>query len=140
MPSTIRLGDAELLTAVRRRSGPKRWIETYRSLDNGLNWKLDTKPAPYLGAGNPPSMIRLKDGRVCLTYGHRAAPFGIQARLSDDGGRTWEDTIMLRDDGGGRDVGYPRSTQRSDGKVVTVYYIHDTPKGDRYIGATIWEP
>jgi hypothetical protein len=140
MPSTVRLGDSELLTAVRRRSGPKRWIETYRSLDDGRSWRLDTVPAPNLGEGNPPSMIRLADGRVCLTYGYRAAPFGIRARLSRDGGRTWGEEIILRDDGGGRDVGYPRSVQRPDGKVVTVYYIHDTPPGNRYIAATIWDP
>ena len=140
MPSTIRLGDNELLTAVRRRSGPRRWIEIYRSLDNGASWRLDTRPAPYVGEGNPPSMIRLVDGRVCLTYGYRAAPFGIRARLSDNGGRTWQPEIVLRGDGAGRDVGYPRSVQRPDGKVVTVYYIHDAVKSERYIAATIWSP
>jgi hypothetical protein len=47
----------------------------------------------------------------------------------------------LRDDGGGRDVGYPRSVQRKDGKVVTVYYIWDKKSGpERYIAATIWDP
>ncbi len=30
-------------------------------------------------------MIKLRDGRLCLTYGYRAAPFGIRARLSEDG-------------------------------------------------------
>ena len=140
MPSTIRIGAEELLTAVRRRSGPLRWIETYRSLDNGRSWKLDTKPAPNVGAGNPPSMIRLADGRVCLTYGHRAAPFGIRARISADNGRSWQPEIILRNDGGGRDLGYPRSAQRPDGKVVTVYYIHDAALSDRYIAATIWDP
>ena len=140
MPSTLRLGPAELLTAIRRRSGPRRWIETYRSEDNALSWRIDTVPAPDLGEGNPPSMISLADGRVCLTYGYRAAPFGVRARISADGGRTWQDEIVLRNHGGGRDVGYPRSVQRSDGKVVTVYYNHDTPLGDRYIAATIWTP
>ena len=42
--------------------------------------------------------------------------------------------------GGGRDIGYPRTVQRPDGKIVTVYYFHDQPKGDRHIAATIWEP
>jgi len=140
MPSTIRLGVKELLTAIRRRAGPRRWIETYRSLDNGSSWRLDTVPAPDLGEGNPPSMIRLADGRVCLTYGYRAAPFEVRARLSSDDGKTWNQEIVLRDAGGGRDVGYPRSVQRPDGKVVTVYYFHDTPIGDRYIAATVWDP
>ena len=140
MPSTVRLGDSELLCAVRRRNGERRWIETYRSEDNGRSWLLDTTPAPNVGAGNPPSMIVLSDGRVCLTYGYRAAPYGIRARLSNDGGRTWQPEIVLRKDGGGRDVGYPRSVQRPDGKVVTVYYTHDAQLSDRYISATIWDP
>lgn len=140
MPSTIRLGDRELLSAIRCRDGSKAWIEIYRSLDNGQNWKLENIPAPDLGTGNPPSMIQLKDGRVCLTYGHRAPPFGIRARLSNDGGRTWQPEIILRDDGGGTDVGYPQTVQRPDGKIVTVYYFHDQPGGDRYIAATIWSP
>ena len=140
MPSTIRLSDRELLSAVRRRNGDRRWIETYRSEDNGKSWLLDTTPAPNVGVGNPPSMIVLSDGQVCLTYGNRAAPFGIRARLSNDGGRTWQPEIVLRKDGGGRDVGYPRSVQRPDGKVVTVYYTHDAQLSDRYIAATIWDP
>jgi hypothetical protein len=140
MPATVRLGARELLTAIRRREGPKSWIETYRSLDDAQSWRPDTVPAPDLGEGNPPSLIRLADGRLCLTYGHRAAPYGIRARLSRDGGRTWGAEVVLRGDGGGRDLGYPRSAQRRDGKVVTVYYFHDTPRGDRYIAATLWDP
>jgi hypothetical protein len=58
--------------------------------------------------------------------------------LSKDGGRTWGREIILRDDGGGRDLGYPRTIQRLDGKLVTVYYFHDQPRGNRYIAATIW--
>jgi len=140
MPSTIRLGDRELFSAIRCRDGDKAWIETYRSLDDGATWKLENVPAPDLGTGNPPSMIRLKDGRVCFTYGHRAPPFGMRARMSKDGGRTWEPEIVLRNDGGGTDIGYPRTLQRPDGKIVTIYYFHEHPKGDRYIGATIWSP
>ena len=140
MPSTIRLGESELFTAIRCRNDAKAWIETYRSLDNGEHWKLENIPAPDLGTGNPPSMIRLQDGRVCLTYGHRAPPFGMRARLSQDDGRTWQPEVILRDDGGGTDIGYPRTVQRPDGKIVTIYYFHDQPKGDRYIAATIWSP
>ena len=140
MPSTVRIGQQELLTAVRRRDGRKRWIETYRSKDNGNSWQLDTVPVPSTGEGNPPSLIRLADGRLCLTYGYRAKPFGIRARLSSDAGKSWEPEIVLRRDAGGRDVGYPRSVQRPDGKIVTVYYTHDALLSERYVGATIWDP
>lgn len=140
MPSTVRISENELLTAIRRREGPKRWIETYRSRDNGLRWTPEAIPVEQTGAGNPPSLIKLKDGRLCLTYGYRAAPYEIRACLSDDDGQTWTQPRALRTGGGGTDLGYPRSVQREDGRVVTVYYFHDQPGGDRYIAATIWDP
>ena len=47
---------------------------------------------------------------------------------------------MLREDGGDHDIGYPRTVERPDGKLVTVYYSNDQPNGERYIAATIWQP
>lgn len=138
MPSTVRLGPWELLTAVRCRNEARAWIETHRSLDDGRHWRKDTVPAPDLGEGNPPSLLRLRDGSVCLTYGHRAAPYEIRARLSRDAGKSWSNEFVLRANGGGRDLGYPRSIQRPDGVIVTVYYFHDTPRSERYIAATLW--
>ena len=32
----------------------------------------------------------------------------------------------------------PRTVQRPDGTIVTIYYIHDQPNGDRRIEATLW--
>jgi hypothetical protein len=95
---------------------------------------------PDTGRGNPPSMVKLKDGRLAITYGYRAEPFGIQARLSSDNGETWTDPIVLRDDGGNWDIGYTRTVQRPDGKLVTVYYFNDHADGERYISSTIWDP
>jgi hypothetical protein len=140
MPSTVRLGPTELLTVIRCRESDRNWFDAYRSLDLGKSWKRDEPPVSDLGEGNPPSLIRLKDGRLCLTYGYRAPPYEIRARLSSDGGRTWNSEFTIRGHGGGRDLGYPRNVERPDGKVVTIYYFHDGPKGDRYIAATIWEP
>jgi len=53
---------------------------------------------------------------------------------------SWGKKRVLRDDSGGWDLGYSQSMQRSDGKVVTVYYFHETLHGERYIAATIWKP
>ena len=92
------------------------------------------------GRGNPPSMIKLKDERLAMTYGYRAEPYGIRARLSSDRGQTWGDEIILRKDAGNWDLGYPRTVQRPDGKIVTIYYYNDSPDKERYIGATIWDP
>jgi hypothetical protein len=38
------------------------------------------------------------------------------------------------------DLGYPRTVQRSDGKIVTVYYFNEAANKERYIAATIWDP
>ena len=84
---------------------------------------------------------KLHDGRLCLTYGFRAYPYSILARLSTDNGKSWGPQIVLRKDGVDRDIGYVRSVQRPDGKMVTIYYISDGRTGpERYIGATIWGP
>ena len=74
---------------------------------------------------------------VCLIYGYREEPFEMQSAQFHNGGRSWEREITLRGNGGGRDIGHPVSVQRPDGKVVTIYYFHDQPLGDRYIAATI---
>ena len=97
-------------------------------------------PVEDLGEGNPPCLIKLKDGRLCLTYGYRAEPYSICAKISSDNGKTWSNEIVLRNDGAGRDIGYVRSAVRTDGKVVTIYYFQDKEQPERYIGCTIWNP
>lgn len=138
MPSSVRLDDRTILTAVRLKGS----IDLYRSEDNGASWSFVGTPVPDTGAhnGNPPSLARLKDGRLALTYGYRSAPYGIRARLSADAGRSWGGEIVLRQDGGAWDLGYTRTVQRPDGMLVTVYYFNDKPDGERYIAATIWNP
>lgn len=141
MPSTVRLSENEFLTTLRCREGTFRWMEQWRSTDGAKTWVQEPNPVDYLGEGNPPMLNKLNDGRLCLTYGFRAYPFSIRAKLSDDNGKTWGPTIILRNDGTDRDVGYVRSIVRPDGKVVTTYYIDEENTGpERYIGATIWDP
>lgn len=139
MPSTVRLGPHELLSTVRVRQGDPSWLEAYYSPDDGVSWQLRSRPAET-GEGSPAALLKLRDGRLCITYGVRSKPFGMRAKLSSDQGASWGPEIVLRDDGGGRDLGYPRSVQRADGKVVTVYYFNHDPQQTRYIVATIWDP
>lgn len=141
MPASVRLSASEILVHVRKRKGPKRWIAAYLSQDNGETWEHLNDPVPDAAIGNPPSLIKLEDGRLCLVYGFRGEPYSIRAKLSSDNGRTWGPDLMLRTDGLSRDVGYCRSVQRPDGKIVSLYYFCDPLTGpERYIGATIWSP
>ena len=141
MPASVRLSETEILVTARMRNGPERWIGTYLSTDNGETWEYLGKAVPSTGTGNPPAMIQLQDGRICLVYGYRAEPFSIRATLSSDNGRSWGDEFVLRDDGASTDIGYVRAVQRPDGKVVAVYYFTDEASGpERYIGSTVWTP
>jgi hypothetical protein len=147
MPSSVRLDENTIISAIRCNASEGEfeeaptWIDLYESTDNGASFHYLNRPVPDAGSGgNPPAMIKLQDGRVCLTYGYRAVPYGIQARLSEDGGKTWDAVIHLRDDGGWTDLGYPRTIQRPDGTIVTTYYFNDHPETERYIAATLWKP
>jgi hypothetical protein len=141
MPSSVRISNTRILTTLRCKDGDKHWIESWVSDDDGKNWKyLDEIASTGGSVGNPPSTIVLKDGRLAITYGYRSAPFGIRARISSDKGVSWGEEIILRDDAGCWDLGYPRTVQRADGKIVTIYYHNDHPDQERYIAATIWEP
>jgi hypothetical protein len=145
MPSSVRLSPTEIVTTERHedslRHGPN-WIDAYVTHNNGASWQYLSRPAPDTGdkSGNPPSLVRLRDGRLAITYGHRAEPFEIRARLSSDGGKTWGKDIVLRGPAGAWDIGYTRSVQRADGKIVTVYYWAREPQKERTIEATIWDP
>jgi hypothetical protein len=115
------------------------WIDLYASDDDGATWQQITRPVPDAGnGGNPPTLTILHDGRLAMTYGYRDAPFGMRAILSSDNGQSWSAPIHLSDGAGNHDLGYPRTVQRPDGTLVTVYYTNDDPQGERYIAATLW--
>jgi hypothetical protein len=141
MPSTVRTGPEELYTTVRHQDDHQKGLRAYRSTDNGLTWKREKDPVTNTGAGNPPSLVVLPNNDLALTYGVREAPFRICAKTSSDRGKSWSSEHVIRDDGSSTDVGYPRSSVRPDGRVVTVYYFSDAPTGpERYIAASIWSP
>jgi hypothetical protein len=143
MPSTVGLPDKTLVTTLRRKTGTtgnyRDWIEAFNSTDGGVTWNslgqaADTKDRN----GNPPSLARLKDGRLVLTYGYRWKPYGIRAKISSDGGKSWSNEIVLRDDARTWDMGYTRTLVRPDGKLVTIYYYTTDQVPEQHIAATIW--
>lgn len=143
MPSSVRLSKSTILTATRvKQTFETNWIDLYASQDNGSSWKLAIPRLADTGAGsgNPPMLLRLKDGRLCLTYGYRSAPFAIRAKFSTDQGKTWTPDRDIQSGGAAWDLGYVRSAQRPDGKIVTVYYFNDAPHAERFIEATVWDP
>ncbi len=145
MPSSIRMTNGDFLVSLRRRDNDPaqhNFIELFRSRDGGLNFQWLANPVKENGqySGNPPSMVRLADGRLCITYANRNKPHTIRAVFSSDNGKTWAPEYILRSGAGEPDIGYTRTVQRPDGKLVTIYYWLDKPRSERYIAATIFSP
>ncbi len=89
------------------------------SSDGGKTW---SEPHSIGVWGYPSHLLRLKDGRLLMSYGHRRKPIGNQARLSDDHGRTWSEPLIISEDATSGDLGYPSTVQLDDGALVTVWY------------------
>jgi hypothetical protein len=147
MADPLLMNNDEIIVSVRRqgRGLENALTQVYLSKDEGLNWEYLSEPCKV---GAPSTMVQLPDNRIVCTYGMRAGNPGIRAAISEDFGRTWDDNIIIRDDGANCDLGYPRTILRNDGKLVTAYY-HNIPDksigtklglgGIRHIAATIWE-
>jgi hypothetical protein len=91
------------------------------SSDGGRTW---SEPRAIGVWGLPSHLLRLSDGRLLMTYGYRRAPFGNQARLSEDHGRTWSQPVTISDDGMGGDLGYPSTVELAAGQFATLWYEH----------------
>jgi hypothetical protein len=139
MSSSARLGEREIASALRVWNGAEGSIELHASEDDGATWTLRSTPVAGQKRGSPASLLRLSDGRLCLAYPDRDAR-AIAAKLSTDGGRTWSPERILRGGAGSWDIGYPRSVELADGRVLTAYYWTDGPDRERIITATLWSP
>lgn len=89
------------------------------SRDGGKSWSI---PRPLGVWGLPSFLTRLHDDRLLMTYGYRRVPFGTQARLSEDHGRTWSDPLTISGDGASGDLGYPSTVELADHSLLTVWY------------------
>ena len=89
------------------------------SEDGGVTWSVPKSIGVW---GLPSHLLKLKDGRLLMSYGHRRKPFGNQARFSEDEGATWSEPVMISDDGYGSDLGYPSTVELDDGNLLTIWY------------------
>ena len=97
------------------------------SNDGGKTW---SDPHAIGVWGLPSFLLRLKSGRILMSYGYRRKPFGNQARYSDDEGTTWSAPLTLSDDGIGGDLGYPSTVELDDGSLLSIWYerLQNSPR------------
>ncbi len=138
-PHIVELPDGELIAAIRAEdeaSVGRFSIYFMSSTDGGKSW---SKPWAFDRIGSPPHLLLRKDGSVVVTYGRRAAPFGIRASISYDGCRTFGEECILSETHCG-DLGYPATTELADGSLVTVYYQPFEGDNRTSIFFTKWRP
>jgi hypothetical protein len=140
----VLLPDGRILAVLRCQIDARNaWPEVFQSVDGGHSWQFVVRPADW---GGPSHLTLLDDGRLLLVYGYRVRPYGIRARVSEDGGRRWGPELVLRQDGGSWDLGYPRTVKLPGGRMLVVYYLNraDDPVwcegGVRHIAGTIFAP
>ncbi len=137
------LADGRMLCTLRCQRDPRgvMWTEIYYSDDGGETWDFLSRVNDW---GAPGDLVVMPDGRLVVVYGYRLAPSGIRATVSEDGGRSWGPELIVRDDGGSWDLGYPNAWVAGDGQVGTLYYFNskDDPVqvngGVRHIARSIF--
>jgi hypothetical protein len=123
-PRGVALPNGRLLCVLRRDLdwSAAQWTEIYSSDDGGGTWQFLSRATDF---GAPSAPVLLSDGRLVLVYGRRMSPPGIRAVVSEDGGRSWGPELIVRDDAGSWDIGYPRAWEVSPGRIGVIYYYND---------------
>ncbi|MBI85486.1 MAG: hypothetical protein CMJ81_20020 [Planctomycetaceae bacterium] len=142
--SLLHLGEGRWLASTREfpqqpvlyRPGVR--LELYASADDGRTWQhRGPLSLPLQVTSN---LIRLRDGRVLLSFGNRNwNNFGVDVRFSDDEGESWGPPIRIADSPRA-DSGYPSSVQLTDGRVVTAYYTQVSDDFHYEMRVAIWNP
>ena len=108
------------------------------SRDHGRTWG-EAQRLPLWGY--PQSLIKLRDGGVISTYGHRRHPRGTRACYSPEGTR-WDpnEEVTLLHTGVHGDLGYPSGAELADGRVFIAAYHNDADHVFPYIVGAWLEP
>jgi hypothetical protein len=133
----IETDDGRIVTQIRNHNKPDAGTTLQcESSDGGRTW---TVPKSIDVWGLPSQLLKLKDGRLLMTYGHRRKPFGNQARLSTDHGRTWSAPMIVSGDGTTGDLGYPATVELADGTLLTVWYENMKDLGKAVLRQAKWK-
>ena len=88
--------------------------------------------------GHPLQALRLPDNQVLLVYGYRHKPYGIRARILDAECTNFStaEEFVIRNDGGGYDLGYPWAVMMGNDQVLVTYY-YNVNAGTRHIAGSV---
>lgn len=130
--TALALTPAGVLVAAMRSADRDGLISVCRSTDLGYTW--DAPREVTGGREHPADLTLLSNGWILMVYGVRHDPFGVQARVSKDGGRTWSCPLIVCDDLGDSDLGYPSTVRLGERLVTACYSAPGTWNASDYLG------
>jgi hypothetical protein len=137
-PCVLELADGHLLAmhrVGRCQDGRNGLFWRNESHDGGKSW---TDPVETnITSGACPRLLKLSDGRILLTYGRRYTPYGLYARWSAHGGKSWSDTSWLLRAAPNGNQGYSSSLEIEAGRIFTACYAQNQA-GVTGITGTFW--
>lgn len=115
----VQATDGRIIAQIRSHA-PSSHYQTLQceSHDEGRTWTIPHTIGVW---GYPSHLLRLADGRLLMTYGHRRDPYSIQVRVSEDHGATWSEPAIIATTFG-TDMGYPSTAELADGTLVSLWY------------------
>jgi hypothetical protein len=129
-PWITELDDGELYCIMRNKSG---YLYHMRSFDFGRTWDGPEKSI-VPSVESMPKIIRLQTGRLLLVWNNQSSSeqrprYPLVAALSDDGGRTWHDPVILSDEIGQNQLSNHDVIQLPDGRILVClsHYIAQRP-------------
>ena len=107
------------------------YIYTTTSEDGGRTWSPARKESVW---GYPTSPLRMPSGRTLLTYGYRRPDWGIRAVLANEECTDIDaaNELVVRGDGGGRDLGYPQAWLLNDGPRIRLLLLQPRKRQRRH--------
>ncbi|MHB9106948.1 MAG: sialidase family protein [Armatimonadota bacterium] len=129
----LHLGDGRWISSSRQGGQ----VNLFRSDDDGATWQFHM---PVTLPGQVTSnLIRLRDGRLLLSYGNRCRHnFGVDVRVSADEGMTWGAPVRIADTPLS-DCGYPSTVQLADGTLVTAFYTQLPGEYNYEMRVALWD-
>lgn len=122
------------IVAFLRTAGLDGYLATCHSTNGGESWSSWQREEVW---GHPFTTTVAPDGRVLLAYGYRREPFGIRCLLLDPECEQIDvrSELVLRDDLGSGDIGYPWAVTLPGGEMLVVYYANEA-EGPRYLAGS----
>ena len=132
----VEAANGSLVVHIRNHNSPNsRETLQSESNDGGKTWSVPHSIGVW---GLPSHLLRLRDDRLLMTYGYRSNPFGNQARISTDHGKTWSKPITISRDGANGDLGYPSTVELQDGILLTAWYEQMTSRPRAILRLAKW--